>query len=183
MKLRLESISLIIIIIIGMMYYLMVQKFQKEINDIKSTRNIKDLEYQICVEQLKKDLLEIKIQKTNNIVEKRCDEVRVPINVRTQGEPGVYISSGTIANEDRTSIMPLYARQLSTNKWNYYCETNDFQRLKVSIHNRGTNCYSEHGCSELSDGDNVEIPELGSGKYIVTLHQNCVNRYIPYISC
>jgi len=106
----------------------------------------------------------------------------IKINECTQSYPNSYASIGTVTNTEKSSILPLFGRR-NLNFYNYYCETNDFQKIKVAVHSGSKNCFSEYGCSQLSSGDTVEIPELGSGIYVVTIHENCVHRYIPHVSC
>jgi hypothetical protein len=124
-------------------------------------------------------------KKTGGIPEKSttlnsCNVIK--INECTQSYPNSYRSIGTVTNTEKSSILPLFGRR-NLNFYNYYCETNDFQKIKVAVHSGSKNCFSEYGCSQLSNGDTVEIPELGSGLYVVTIHENCVHRYIPHISC
>ena len=142
----------------------------KELENAKNVKNVKNLENE-------KNTIE-KIEKMEKIL-----GINDLIPIRTQGYPESYGAIGTVKNEERTTILPLFGRRLSRNGWNYYCETNDFQKLKVGVHKLGKNCYSEYGCGELSDGDVVEIPELGNETYTITLHQNCVSRYVPFITC
>lgn len=104
------------------------------------------------------------------------------INEPTRGCPQQYQSIGTVSNTEKTILMPLYGRQVypGSSNWNYYCESNDFQKMKVGVHYQNKNCYSEYGCNSISSGDTVEVPEIG-GIFTVNLHDNCIPRYIPRI--
>ena len=178
------------IILIG----IVIERFRHE-NAFKSLeQNVelmkRELEHAKHSEKKKKEKMEYeskKIEKIEKIdyesknYEKKMESCERLIPTWTQGCPEAYAAIGTLKSEG--TILPLFGRRLSRNGWNYYCETNDFQKLKVGVHKLGRNCYSEYGCGELSDGDSVEIPELGNDKYTITLHQNCVSRYVPFITC
>jgi E3 ubiquitin-protein ligase DOA10 len=114
--------------------------------------------------------------KENSVV----DSIRV--NVRSRGDPGDYQNIGSVRSIDNNSIMPLYGRQLGGSIFNYHCETNDHQRMAISVVSGEKNCSDEYGCSELFSGDIIKIPELNSNQYVATIRDNCALRYIPNIS-
>ena len=106
----------------------------------------------------------------------------MPINVPTRGECEDYKQIGVITSEDNTNILPLFGRRLwnGAYKWLYYTQTDRFVSVRLPVYNKGRNCSGEYGCDELSDNDEVTVPQLNSS-FKVTLYHLDTPRYIPYV--
>jgi len=103
----------------------------------------------------------------------------LPINIRTRGEPSEYQNIGILKNgSDTNDVKPLYGRRVYTgsNLWNYYTLLNNHIQVKLPI-TKNNNCLDERGCSEIMDGENIEI---NGESYTVTLYPYSDFRYISY---
>ncbi len=103
----------------------------------------------------------------------------VPINIRTRGEPDDYQQIGILTSNN--DVKPLFGRRIykGANLWNYYSALDSHLATKIPIKKTNKNCIEEQGCSEISNGDSVEIS--GSNQtYNVELYPNNEFRYIPY---
>lgn len=106
----------------------------------------------------------------------------VPINIQTRGPSEEYRQLGVLANGDNSNILPLYGRRLynGASNWNYYTQTDRFVSVNLPVFNAKKDCSAEYGCSELTDGDEVTVPQY-SETYKVTLYHLDGPRYIPYL--
>jgi hypothetical protein len=112
----------------------------------------------------------------------RFDSSRL-INIPTRGPPSEMQQVGILTNENNDKILPLYGRQTYTNsnKWNYYTSTDKFNQIKLPVNDlQNKNCTQEFGCTELSDGDSVNVPAYND-KFKVSIYTLDSPRYIPYI--
>jgi len=106
---------------------------------------------------------------------------RIPVNIRTRGEPSEYQNIGTLTNSDNPNdVKPLYGRRTyrGSNEWNYYTLLNNHIQVKQAIEIESNNCLEERGCKELMDGENVYVNGV---TYIVKLYPYSDFRYIPFV--
>jgi hypothetical protein len=115
----------------------------------------------------------------------------IPINqlTRPSGYPDTYQQVGvltapggteTSASPTRT-ILPLFGRKLTTNRdrWNYYTRTDGINPVQVPVEFKRRKCDDDHGCEEISTGDNVSCPILGQS-YVANVYNYATPRYIPF---
>ena len=110
--------------------------------------------------------------------------VGIPINISTHGPDTHYQMMGTLTHTDEitneTTMYPLYGKPTyngSTN-YNYYTQNDKYNPIKIPIEYKGKNCTNEYGCSELSDGDSLNIHNKD---FNITLYQVESLKYIPFI--
>lgn len=111
----------------------------------------------------------------------------VPINVPTNigAVETNYRQLGLLTplnQSSKDSILPLMGRPLFTNrdKWNYYTISNQHNNVKLPVSKAGRSCTNEYGCDKLYDGDTVYV-EGANEAYKVTIYENDVIRYIPFV--
>lgn len=106
----------------------------------------------------------------------------VPINIQTRGPSEEYRQLGVLSNNDNSNILPLYGRRLyhGASNWNYYTQTDRFVSVNLPVFSAKKDCSAEYGCNELTDGDEVTVPQY-SETFKVTLYHLDGPRYIPYI--
>tara|TARA_Y100000389_G_C17318578_1_gene441809 strand:- start:150 stop:644 length:495 start_codon:yes stop_codon:yes gene_type:complete len=107
---------------------------------------------------------------------------RIPINIETRGPSEEYRQLGVLTNVDNTNIIPLYGRRLyhGASKWNYYTQTDRFVSVNIPVFAAKKDCSAEYGCNELTDGDEVTVPQY-SESFKVTMYHLDGPRYIPYL--
>lgn len=110
----------------------------------------------------------------------------VPINVRTQGVDTNYRQLGlltrtTNSNSKKEVILPLLGRPLIVNrcKWQYYTMESK-NNIKLPIISNGKSCTNEHGCDELYESDIVYV-EGYNEPFKITMYDNNVMRYLPFV--
>jgi len=106
----------------------------------------------------------------------------VPINIRTRGEPAKYDQIGFLTSvSDPNNIKPLFGRQTyrGSSLWNYYTALDSHLSTKIPIQ-KNRNCIDTHGCSEINNGDLINISG-SSDEYRVELYPYNELRYIPYV--
>ena len=102
----------------------------------------------------------------------------LPINIRTRGEPSEYQNIGILNGSDTNDVKPLYGRRVfrGSNLWNYYTLLNNHIQVKLPI-TKSNNCLDERGCSEIMNGDNIDVNGVS---YTATLYPYSDFRYLPY---
>lgn len=103
----------------------------------------------------------------------------VPFGIATKGLPEKYQSVGIITTQSGDTL-PLYGRRttMGGDRWNYYTRTDTYNPVPIPIHNGKRDCTGDVGCSEVSDGDSLDLPLKGqTGK--VTIYNNSGPRYYP----
>ena len=108
---------------------------------------------------------------------------KIPINVPTQSFDTNYRQVGLLTRVNGTeTILPLMGRPLFSNrdKWNFYTMNDKNNMIKLPISFKNRSCTSEQGCDNLYSGDTVYV-EGYSDVFRVTLYDNDVMRYIPYL--
>lgn len=118
---------------------------------------------------------------------------RLPINIKTRGDGGPYQQMGTLykktnsnktfgapGNNDKNIILSLYGKPTyhGSRLFNYY--TISKHGVKLPLNLSGSNCTEERGCEEITDAQEIEIPEY-NGAFVATIYKNDSPRYIPYI--
>lgn len=113
---------------------------------------------------------------------------KIPINIPTQSQPDTnYRQIGVLtrvssSNADKETILPLMGRPLMTNrdKWNFYTMNDKNNMIKLPIVHKNQRGTREQGVDNLYEGDVVDV--LGyTDKFKVTVYDNNVMRYIPYL--
>jgi len=185
------TIILIIVIIIGVMFFLNYKGFKimpsiKEkiiINEINTAGLYPRPSYSFS--NVSNDVLlnpyeaPLKDDRIFNIRDPRG----IPINIPTQSVDSNYRQVGILTrSQSGEMILPLMGRPLMTNrdKWNFYTMSDKNNMIKLPITNRGRSCTNEYGCDNLYNGDTVFV-EGYNDAFKVTMYDNQVMRYIPYL--
>lgn len=113
------------------------------------------------------------------------NRVGVPINIPTRGYSSGYQQIGALigkGNDKNKQILPLYGMQTypGSSQWQYYTSTDTYNSVKLPVMNKGKNCQNEYGCSEIYDGDLVNIDGY-NGDFKANIYNIDTPRYIPYI--
>ena len=108
--------------------------------------------------------------------------IGVPINIPTRGEVGEYQQVGALVSDKNDKILPIYGRQTypGSSKWSYYTATDKFREVKLPVFKNKRNCTEEHGCDEIYDKDEIDVPAYNE-KFKVTLYSLDTPKYIPYL--
>jgi len=110
----------------------------------------------------------------------------VPINVATNKN---YVNTNYrqvgilhTNNKDNKDILILMGKPLfvNNNKWNYYAISNQHNNVKLPIIHHNRNALNTNGINELYTGEHV-IVEGYNDKYKVTIYENEVIKYLPFI--
>jgi len=161
---------LLIFLIVGFVLYYLYNRtnIPEKKEDIREKENII-----INVDTDSRDLLEEPGRKYFN--------KGAPINIRTRGEPPNYDQVGFLTSvSDPNNIKPLFGRQTyrGSSLWNYYTALDSHLSTKIPIQ-KNRNCIDTHGCSEINNGDTINISG-SSDDYKVELYPYNELRYIPY---
>lgn len=106
----------------------------------------------------------------------------IPINIPTRGQCSNFKQLGVLTSNDNSTILPLYGKKL----WNgscksiYYTQNSNFVSVRLPVYLNGKDCSGEYGCEELSDNDEVTVPQMNMS-FKVTLYHLDTPRYIPYV--
>ncbi len=122
----------------------------------------------------------------NNPYNPPTNDVGIPVNMRTRGEPNEYQQMGILTRTNNSSndlIIPLMGRRIMNgrDKWQYYTVSgsgNLNTRLPISV--SGKSGTSEHGCDSISNGDTVYV-EGYNDTFQTTIYDNNLLQYIPRI--
>ena len=124
-----------------------------------------------------------KVGGTNSEPMKKYNVDLIPINIQTQitSNP-CYRQIGALARKEAIDVInPLYGRQLINGRdsWQYYTITEHNVRLPLIVN--GKSSTGEYGCSEIHDGDNVQVQGYND-MFNVTLY-NDIDRiqYLPHV--
>lgn len=124
--------------------------------------------------------------KFNNPFNPPTQNVGIPVNMRTRGEPSEYQQIGILTRTNNSSndlILPLFGRRIMNgrDKWQYYTVSgtgNLNTRLPVSV--SGKSCTGEYGCDNMNNGDIIYV-EGYNDTFIATIYENNLLQYIPVI--
>lgn len=109
--------------------------------------------------------------------------IGIPINVPTQTVDTNYSATGILTRiNGKETILPLFGRPIMFRRdlWQYYAMSDRNNNIKLPISQNGKSCTSEYGCNSLYSGDIVYV-EGYNDAFKVTVYENNVPRYIPYI--
>ncbi len=107
----------------------------------------------------------------------------IPINISTQGVDVNYRQVGLLKRMNGPEmLLPLMGRPLmvARDKWQYYTMSDKNNAIKLPVSFKSKSCTNEYGCDEISNGDTVYVDGIDA-PFQVTLYDNAVMRYIPYI--
>ena len=107
----------------------------------------------------------------------------IPINISTTATDSVYRQVGILTRIGGAEmILPLMGKPLyvSRDKWNFYTMKDSNSMIKLPITFKGKSCTTEYGCDNLYNGDVVYV-EGYNDTFKVTVYDNQVSRYIPYL--
>ena len=109
----------------------------------------------------------------------------IPINMETRGTGTDYSQIGILTRNQGQEplILPLMGRKPMTgrDKWLYYTISNTGNmNTKLPVSLNGKSCTGEYGCDSLNNGDMVYV-EGYSTTFRVTIYENSLFRYIPYL--
>jgi hypothetical protein len=102
--------------------------------------------------------------------------------IPTRGAPESYQQMGIVESSDG-KLLPLYGRRVAprSDKFNYYTRTDTYNPVALPVRYKRKDCQDNAGCSEMSNGDSVEISPTGErGK--ITLYGFDGPRYSPEIA-
>ena len=105
------------------------------------------------------------------------------VGVRTNGYDSEYRQIGILTRQRGSElILPLMGRPIhvARDKWNFYTMKDSNSMIKLPLTYKGKSCTSEYGCDNLYNGDSIYV-EGYNDTFIVTVYDNQVSRYIPYI--
>jgi len=111
---------------------------------------------------------------------------RNAINIPTQGESTGFQQVGILIQEDGSgnnqTKLPLYGEQIypRSREWRYYVESDNYQSVKLGLTHEGRDSMDRHGCSELYDGNIVEVKGYDS-KFIVSMYKLDAPKYLPHV--
>ena len=115
------------------------------------------------------------------------------INIETRESGGDYqqvgmLSKTTNINGDLASpgsntdsnVMPLFGKPTyrGSSNWLYYTTSNGGVKIPLTINSK--DCTDDKGCSEINDGDSINIDEF-NGAFNAKIYKFDKPRYIPYI--
>jgi hypothetical protein len=87
-----------------------------------------------------------------------------PFYFPTRGEPAPFAIVGVLIGEEKKQdgeprMLPLYGKQIfpGSNKYHYYCSTDQYNPVKISVFREGRDCLSTHGCGELYQNDSIKV--------------------------
>jgi hypothetical protein len=87
-----------------------------------------------------------------------------PFYYPTRGEPAPFSVMGVLIGQETKQdgeprMLPLYGRQIfpGSNKYHYYCSTDQYNPVKISVFREGRDCLSTHGCGELYQNDSIKV--------------------------
>lgn len=118
----------------------------------------------------------------------------IPINIETRGSGGDYQQIGILYKEDiqdndkapgnntDSNILPLFGKPTykGSSQWNYYTATDKNHQIKIPLQIGSTNCTDERGCSEINEGDSIQVPAY-NGTFKANIYKLDSPRYIPYV--
>ena len=148
----------------------------------QNQQNDKDLNIRIINDDDEDDIKEPKRYYDSRYITRK----QMKINVPTRGEPPSYQQVGILTqNKSGTNdnlILPLMGRRLmmGRDKWQYYAMSDRNNNIKLPISQNGKSCTNEYGCNSLCNGDIVFV-EGYNDAFKVTIYENNIPRYIPYI--
>jgi hypothetical protein len=117
----------------------------------------------------------------------------LPINIETRESGGDYqqvgmLSKTTNINGDLASpgsntdsnVMPLFGKPTykGSSNWLYYTASNGGIKIPLTINSK--DCTDDRGCSEINDGDSINIDEF-NGAFNAKIYKFDKPRYIPYV--
>ena len=193
------SIFMLLIVIIGLLFFINNLITKKVVNEIKLEKSNKTKSYLgtnmltglfskpfNSYSNIPNDILlnPYKAPLKDNRYYPNIDYIdKVPININTSSINSAYRQVGILKRQSGTEmILPLIGRPLfpSRDKWNYYTisESNNMVKLPVSYKQRS--CTSEYGCDNVYTGDIVYV-EGYNDTFKVTIYDNDTYRYIPSI--
>jgi len=108
---------------------------------------------------------------------------KVPININTSSINSAYRQVGILKRQSGTEmILPLIGRPLfsSRDKWNYYTISESNNMVKLPVSYKQKSCTSEYGCDNVYTGDIVYV-EGYNDTFKVTIYDNDTYKYIPSI--
>lgn len=109
--------------------------------------------------------------------------IGIPINIPTQTVDTNYGPVGILTRiNGKETILPLFGRAIMfhRDKWQYYAMSDRNNNIKLPISQNGKSCTNEYGCNSLCRGDIVFV-EGYNDAFKVTIYENNIPRYIPYI--
>lgn len=122
----------------------------------------------------------------NNPFNPPTQNVGIPVNMRTQGEPSNYQQIGILTRTNNSTndlILPLMGRRIMSgrDKWQYYTVSgNGNLNTKLPISLSGKSCTNEYGCDNITNGDIVYV-EGYNDTFQTTVYDSNLLQYIPHI--
>jgi len=196
-------VLLIILLILGYIYYVQIVKFSSNYNNEKTKYIIVSPSYQNTEMKLSSPLATIATRNDTlsdpytppSRIEglyysKNSTDVRgvpgIPINIQTQGLNTSFQQIGILTRSNGATgelILPLMGRKIMSGrcKWQYYTISNTGNlntKLPVSVN--GKSCTGEYGCDDITNGDVVYV-EGYNDTFKATIYENSLFNYIPFL--
>lgn len=110
------------------------------------------------------------------------NDAQFPASISTNAVDSDYRQVGILTRMGKETILPLIGKPLyvSRDKWNFYTMKDSNAMIKLPITYKGKSCTNEYGCDNLYNGDVVYV-EGYNDTFKVTMYDNQVSRYIPYL--
>lgn len=193
------SIFMLLIVIIGLLFFINNLITKKVVNEIKLEKSNKTKSYLgtnmltglfskpfNSYSNIPNDILlnPYKAPLKDNRYYPNIDYIdKVPININTSSINSAYRQVGILKRQSGTEmILPLIGRPLfpSRDKWNYYTISESNNMVKLPVSYKQKSCTSEYGCDNVYTGDIVYV-EGYNDTFKVTIYDNDTYRYIPSI--
>ena len=193
------SIFMLLIVIIGLLFFINNLITKKVVNEIKLEKSNKTKSYLgtnmltglfskpfNSYSNIPNDILlnPYKAPLKDNRYYPNIDySDKVPININTSSINSAYRQVGILKRQSGTEmILPLIGRPLfpSRDKWNYYTISESNNMVKLPVSYKQKSCTSEYGCDNVYTGDIVYV-EGYNDTFKVTIYDNDTYKYIPSI--
>ena len=102
---------------------------------------------------------------------------RGSIGLRTRGIPEAFQTIGNLS-VGGGKMLPLYGRRSSSDRWNYYTRTNEYNPVPLPLRHKNRDCMDDIGCPEVFSGDSIHVDGTGE-KGLVRLFNINGPRYFP----
>jgi hypothetical protein len=110
---------------------------------------------------------------------------KLPINIPTRGETGIYSQVGilTAPDENNPTILPLYGKPTypGSSRWLYYTSTDKLPSIKIPLKHKEKECSGDQGCDEIQGQETINVPAYVGKDFNVEMYKMDTPRYIPYV--
>lgn len=202
-------IILILIISVFVGIYLFIRFDKPTETQITPNDNKNNEERELRKELLKAQIEATKVQTQTVVMDKSYERVInpllspersytgtyfTPINIPTRQPSGGnqnlgYLYKESISNDNvkpgnntDSTIISLFGHPTynGSGKWNYYVTSDKYPSIKLPLTVKGKSCDHEFGCEEITNGDQLTIPEY-NGTFTTKIYEMDKPRYLPNV--